>query len=138
MSSLLDESQQQQQPLQPQARHQFPATRVLGGECLGRHTQIVLTQFKDRTLLAVTQLNKIGTICQVVKESVGGVSERKGAPVYSCEILLGEASEAVTLLGRLLAERLGIEKPLLLTTAVKGLQLEQVKTLAEFVLQTIN
>jgi len=138
MSSLLaEEDSTFRPPAQPQVQT-HPATRVVSGQFLGKSTTLVFSEFRDRTFLAVTQLNKLGTVCHVSQDCVKGEGGEQKCAVFNCDILLGQASESVSLLGRVLAERLAREKPLLLTVAIKELELSQVKGLADFVSGTLK
>jgi len=138
MSSLLaEENQPQQVPAQTQQQI-YPNTKVVPGQFQDKDTSIVFTEFKDKRFLAVTQLNKLGTVCQVSQECVKGEAGEKKCAVFNCDILLGQHQEEVTLLGRILGESLAVDKPLILTVAIKGLELSHIKKLADFVISSLG
>lgn len=71
----------------------------------------------------------------VEKEAVktGDARTEDGRQVYSSQVLLGKDSEELQLLARVLAEKLSLTSPLVLTVGVKHLSLPLVTDLVKFV-----
>ena len=83
----------------------------------GVHTDVVLTPFKDRVFVLITQRQKIGLLLEATKES--DVTEM-GEPVYHIATKLGNAGEggATELLARRLIDSIAkANKSLLLGVA---------------------
>ena len=53
-------------------------------------------------------------------------------------VLLGKESEEVELVGRLLAERLALVKPIVVCVAVKGITFDLAKKLADLVIEHVQ
>ena len=53
-------------------------------------------------------------------------------------VLLGKESEEVELVGRLLAERLDLGKPIVVCVAVKGITFNLAKQLADIVIERVQ
>ena len=99
-----------------------PVTSTFATSLCGRHTDLVVTRFSDKTLVVVTQVGRLGTVLDIARDAVdtpGGASGTR--PVYSVSVLLGRDTEEVLLLGRMLAEKLASDKPLLVCVGIKDL-----------------
>jgi len=132
MSSLLEENipQRNASAVQP-AR---PDTRSFGRTINGQQTDLVITKFANRDFIVLTQLRKLGTVVEITRDTVRNPAEgSSGRAVFSVNILLGTDNEEVHLFGRILAEKLGITKPILLTLGVKQLDKDITRSLIEFV-----
>lgn len=135
MSSLLEEVQPERaEPEQPVSAG--PATRLFATNIGGDQTDLLVTKYSDRTFVCVTQLGKLGTIVQVEKDQVRA-GEEGGRVVYSSTVLLGQDSEEIQLLARVLAEKSQLNKPILLCVGVKGLTIKLALVLVEFIIQNL-
>lgn len=142
MSSLLEDTQPER-PLPQGPVTSGPNTVLHAGLVGGVHTDLVVTRYTDKLFVAITQVGKLGTICEARRERVeegGGVGGGAGGGrvVYSVNILLGQDTEEVHLLGRILAEKLSLSQPLVLCVGVKGLTLEGARELADFILPLVK
>jgi len=109
----------------------------------GVNTDLVVTNYSDRLFIVVSQLGKLGTICEARREKAqsqqGGVGdEGAGRPVYTVSTLLGKESEEVELVARLLAEKLALGKPIVVCVAVKGITFTIAKQLADLVIERVQ
>jgi len=109
----------------------------------GVNTDLVITDYSDRLFVVVSQLGKLGTICEARREKAqsqqGGVGdEGAGRPVYTVSTLLGKESEEVELVARLLAEKLALGKPIVVCVAVKGITFALAKQLADLVIERVQ
>ena len=113
-----------------------PPNTVLRAAVLsGVHTDLLITKYSDKLFISVTQLGKLGTILLVEKEAVktGDSRTEDGRLVFSSQVLLGQDSEELHLLARVLAEKLNLSSPLVLSVGVKHLSLPLVTDLVKFV-----
>ena len=113
-----------------------PPNTVLRAAVLsGVHTDLLITKYSDKLFVSVTQLGKLGTILLVEKEAVktGDSRTEDGRLVFSSQVLLGQDSEELRLLARVLAEKLNLSSPLVLSVGVKHLSLPLVTDLVKFV-----
>jgi len=117
-----------------------PVSKLAAGIVRGRHTDLVVTRYSDKLFLAVTQLGKLGTLLEVRRDCVGVTGEvgRASRAVFSCSVLLGQDTEEVHLLARMLAERLGLSQPLVLCVGVKGLTVDLAKLLVDFIVNNMD
>ena len=116
-----------------------PPDTVLHAALLsGVHTDLLISRYSDKLFISLTQLGKLGTILLVEKEAVK-TDERTedGREVIGTQVLLGQDSEEIHLLARVLAEKLRITKPLVLTVGVKSLSVPKVTDLVKFVTQHV-
>lgn len=136
--SLLEDTQ----PTRPEPEEPTrggPSTCLKAGLVCGVHTDLVVTRYKDKLFVAVTQLGKLGNITEVRREQVqGAAGEQGGRVVYSCQVLLGQDTEEIHLLARILAEKIELDKPLVLCVGIKGLTVELAKQLVDFILKNID
>jgi len=136
MSSLLEEVQPERpEPKAPETAG--PLTQVVGGLVASVHTDLVVTKYTDKTFVCVTQLGKLGTILQVERDQVRSGEGGGGKVVYSSTVLLGQDSEEIQFLGRLLAEKCQLSKPLILSVGVKGLSIKVALELVDFIIQNL-
>jgi len=109
--------------------------RSFGRLVEGQHTDLVISIYSDRILIVLTQLRKLGTVLEITRDTVRNPAEgSSGRAVFSVTTLLGLECEEQHLLGRILADKLNIKKPILLTLAVKQLNNKKIKDLVQFVL----
>ena len=112
-----------------------PNTVLRAAVLSGVHTDLLITKYSDKLFISVTQLGKLGTILLVEKEAVktGDSRTEDGRLVFSSQVLLGQDSEELHLLARVLAEKLNLSSPLVLSVGVKHLSLALVTDLVKFV-----
>lgn len=93
----------------------------------GHHTDIVLKPYSNQTLLIITHFKKFGTLLTVNRESsVNGYNN----DVYTIKTHFGSDNNDVHLAARYIAEQINIEKPLLLSIALKDYDIETLKAIA--------
>lgn len=134
MSSLLEDAPPPRAPPAPPAA---PATALHHGLVDGTPTDLVVTRYTDRLFVCVTQLGKVGSLVEARRERVeaGGPGGRE---VYTVTVLLGQEREEVVLVARILAQRLQLATPLLLSVGARELTPQGAKELAEFVLERVE
>lgn len=120
-----------------------PVTTLNTTKVGGVNTDLVITDYSDRLFIVVSQLGKLGTICEARREKAqsqqGGIGdEGAGRPVYTVSTLLGKESEEVELVARLLAEKLALGKPIVVCVAVKGITFALAKQLADLVIERVQ
>jgi len=121
MAALLDDSVPTDRLEQLTLQSSGPVTSTFATSLCGRHTDLVVTRFSDKTLVVVTQVGKLGTVLDIAKDAVDTPGTAGTRPVYSVSVLLGRDTEEVLLLGRMLAEKLASDKPLLVCVGIKDL-----------------
>jgi len=135
MSGLLEEVQpNRSEPKEPESKG--PVSKVVGAIVGDIHTDLVITKYSNTTFVCVTQLSKFGTLLQVEREQVRS-GQDKGKLVYSSTVLLGQDSEELQLLARVLAEKSQLSHPIILSVGVKGLTVDLALKLVEFILQNL-
>jgi len=142
MSCLADDLPTREAP--SAATSKAPVTTLVATKVDGVHTDLVVTDYSDRLFIVVSQLGKLGTICEARREKAqtqqgGGIGdEGAGRPVYTVSTLLGKESEEVELVARLLAEKLALGKPIVVCVAVKGITFNLAKQLADVVIERVQ
>jgi len=136
MSSLLEDVQPER-PAPKEPESTGPVTKLVGALVDSIHTDLVLTRYTDKTFVCITQLGKLGTILQVERDQVRSGEEGGKKVVYSSTVLLGQDSEEIQFLGRVLAEKSQLSKPLVLCVGVKGLTIRLALELVDFILQNL-
>ena len=136
MSSLLEEVQPERpEPKAPETAG--PESKLVGALVDSVHTDLVVTKYTDSTFVCVTQLGKLGTIVQVERDQVKSGEEGGKKGIYSSTVLLGQDSEEIQFLARVLAERSQLLKPLILCVGVKGLTIKLALELVDFIIQNL-
>jgi len=137
MSSLLEDVQPDRpEPVAPASSG--PVTGLYAASVGGVHTDLVITRYTDRDFVCVTQLGKLGTILQVERDQVRGGEEGSSTRVvYSNTVLLGQDSEEIQLMARVVAEKVKISKPMVLCVGVKGLTIKLALELVELIIQKL-
>lgn len=136
MSSLLEEVQPERpEPKAPETAG--PESKLVGALVDSVHTDLVVTKYTDNTFVCVTQLGKLGTIVQVERDQVKSGEEGGRKVIYSSTVLLGQDSEEIQFLARVLAERSQLLKPLILCVGVKGLTIKLALELVDFIIQNL-
>ncbi|XP_077260638.1 proteasome assembly chaperone 3-like [Temnothorax americanus] len=106
--------------------------RACGIVTNGHHTDIVLKSYSNRTLLIVTHFKKLGTLLTINRESaVNGYN----SDVFSIKTVFGSDNNDVHVAARYIAQQINIEKPLLLSIALKDYNLETLKSIVAAVNQ---
>lgn len=106
--------------------------RACGIVTNGHHTDIVLKSYSNRTLLIVTHFKKLGTWLTINRESaVNGFS----SDVFTIKTVFGSDNNDVHIAARYIAQQINIEKPLLLSIALKEYNLETLKSIVTAVNQ---
>lgn len=106
--------------------------RACGIVTNGHHTDIVLKSYSNRTLLIVTHFKKLGTWLTINRESaVNGFS----SDVFTIKTVFGSDNNDVHIAARYIAQQINIEKPLLLSIALKEYNLETLKSVVTAVNQ---
>lgn len=140
MSSLLEESHPER--ALPQTVTSGPVTVLHAALVGGSHTDLVVTRYTNRLFLAVTQVGKLGTICEArrdkLQEGSGLEFPGAGRVIYSVTVLLGQDKEEVSLLARILAEKLELTQPLVLCVGIKNLSPQLVRQLVDFILPLLK
>lgn len=135
MSSLLEEPAPQRNAT-AQRKEEGPSTKSYGKLIQDHQTDLVITRFTNRTLIILTQLRKLGTVVEIIRDQARNPAEgSSGKAVYTIYTLLGQESEELHLFARILAGKLNITKPVLLTLAVKDLTNAKIKDLINFVVE---
>jgi proteasome assembly chaperone 3 len=84
----------------------------------GTPTEFVAIQYTDRIFLAISQLGTLGTLISASRTRSAGPGG--AAPTFQIRTLLGRRDDhALEAYTRLLAERIGGERPLLVALALK-------------------
>jgi len=140
MSCLADDLPTREAPPAPASK--APVTSLTTTKVDGVHTDLAVTNYSDRLFVVVSQLGKLGTIVEARREKAqsdkGDEGAGAGRPVYQVTVLLGKESEEVELVGRLLAERLALGKPIVVCVAVKGITFDLAKKLADLVIEHVQ
>ena len=111
-----------------------PDTRLHAALISGVYTDLLISIYSDKLFISLTQLGKVGTIVLVEREAVKTDARTEdGRQVFSSQVLLGQDCEELQLLARVLAEKLRLTSPLVLTVGVKHLSFALVTDLVQFV-----
>ncbi|GAB1863093.1 PSMG3 protein [Camponotus japonicus] len=98
----------------------------------GHHTDIVLRPYSNRTLLIVTHFKKFGTLLMINRESsVNGYT----SDVFTIKTLFGSDNNDIHVAARYIAQEINIEKPLLLSIALKDYNVKTLKSVVAAVNQ---
>lgn len=95
-------------------------------------TEIVLVEYSDKTLLIISQFEKMGSMLQVLKDQVH--SPLGSNDIYSTKVIFGATGEETQVAARYLAEGLAIQNPLYLFLNLKTCDIETVKACKDIVL----
>ncbi|KAG5305686.1 PSMG3 protein, partial [Acromyrmex insinuator] len=100
--------------------------RACGIVTNSHYTDIVLKSYSNRTLLIVTHFKKFGTLLIINRESaVNGYS----SDVFTIKTVFGNENNDIDLAARYIAQQINIEKPLLLSIALKDYNLNTLKSI---------
>ncbi|KAF7992156.1 hypothetical protein HCN44_001481 [Aphidius gifuensis] len=97
----------------------------------GIHTDIVTNIYKDRVFLIITQYKKFGCMINVSRESS---LKQFNSHTYSTEVVFGKDTEEINAVARYIGEAIDIDRPLLLSLALKSYEPKTIKK----IIQVIN
>lgn len=95
-------------------------------------TEVVLAEYTDKTLLIISQFQKIGSMLMIQRDQVHsplGVDN-----IYTTKVIFGATGEEQQVAARYLAEELNITKPLCIFINLKSYDIETVKACKDIVL----
>ncbi|CAG9785022.1 unnamed protein product [Diatraea saccharalis] len=95
-------------------------------------TEIILAEYRNKTLLILSQYEKIGSLLLVEKDQVYGSLGTNN--VYTTKVIFGTTGESQQVAGRYLAEGLNITQPLCLFMNLKSYDIETVKACKDIIL----
>ncbi|KAK0168844.1 hypothetical protein PV327_002610 [Microctonus hyperodae] len=90
----------------------------------GNHTDIVLKIYSNRLFLIVTQFEKLGSLVTVNR---GSPINQFDSDIYTAQTIFGNDSEKIHAAARYIAESIKIDRPLLISIALKDYELLTVK-----------
>ncbi|KAJ2947042.1 hypothetical protein O0L34_g16387 [Tuta absoluta] len=106
--------------------------KTAAAEIDGVHTEIVFSEFTDKTLVIISQYDKIGSMLTVQKDEI--VSPLGTENIYTTKVLFGAAGEEPEVAARYLAEAVKITKPLNIFINLKSYDIETVKACRDIIL----
>lgn len=95
-------------------------------------TEVVLAEYTDKTLLIISQYQKIGSMLMIQRDQVHsplGVDN-----IYTTKVIFGATGEEQQVAARYLAEELNITKPLCIFINLKSYDIETVKACKDIIL----
>lgn len=95
-------------------------------------TEVVLIEYTDKTLLIVSQYQKIGSLLMIQKDQVH--SPLGTNDIYSTKVIFGASGEEQQVAARYLAEAIGITKPLCIFINLKTYDIETIKACKDIIL----
>lgn len=103
---------------------------VFASEICGIHTEFVYGEFVNKYMVIAVQFGKIGGLFKVtVDEAADGVNISE--PVYNVSVAFGADNIEQQAAARYIAQSLGIRKPLLLFLSLKNYDRDNVKGVAD-------
>lgn len=94
----------------------------------GNHTDIVSIDYEDKSMVVITQYQKIGTLVYIMKDGAPIDNRRPG---FTTKILLGDDKPVTHVIARNLASTIYSGKPIVLGIALKDDSPAVMKTLQE-------
>lgn len=94
-------------------------------------TEVVLAEYTDKTLIIISQFQKIGSMLTVQKDEVHnplGTSD-----IYTTKVIFGATGEEQQVAARYLAEAIKITKPLNIFINLKSYDIETVKACIDII-----
>lgn len=95
-------------------------------------TEIVLAEYTDKTLLIVSQYQKIGSMLMIQKDQIH--SPLGADDIYTTKVIFGATGEEQQVAARYLAEAIKISKPLCIFINLKSYDIETVKACKDIIL----
>ncbi|XP_041358051.1 proteasome assembly chaperone 3-like [Gigantopelta aegis] len=100
-------------------------------------TDILCSHFKDYDFIIVTQYQKLGSLVQVSQEIV--LDEiHQATPVYSTKVLLGKDEPFTHVLAKNIISEMQINKPIILSMALKDTSIETVSVIKHLVKECVS
>lgn len=95
-------------------------------------TELVLADYADKTMLIVSQYQKIGCMLLIQKDQIH--SPLGTDDIYSTKVIFGATGEEQQVAARYLAEAIQITKPLVIFINLKSYDIETVKACKDIIL----
>ncbi|WAR24627.1 PSMG3-like protein [Mya arenaria] len=109
----------------------FPVrTKQCAVEINNHKTELLCSQFGDRTFLVVTQYNKVGTLVSVTNARVTDATGAT-ASMPNIDVLMGNDQPMTHVVARNLITQIPLSKPILLSIALKDNSPKTVKAIAK-------
>lgn len=96
------------------------------------HTEIVLADYTDKTMLIVCQYQKVGSMLLIQKDQIH--SPLGTNDIYTTKLIFGASGEEQQVAARFLAEAFEITKPLVIFINLKSYDTETVKGCKDIIL----
>ncbi|XP_061709496.1 proteasome assembly chaperone 3-like [Cydia pomonella] len=94
-------------------------------------TEVVLAEYTDKTLLILSQYQKIGSMLTVKKDEVH--NPLGSSDIYTTNVIFGATGEEQQVAARYLAEAIKITKPLNIFINLKSYDIETLKACVDIV-----
>ncbi|XP_063379451.1 proteasome assembly chaperone 3-like [Cydia fagiglandana] len=94
-------------------------------------TEVVLAEYTDKTLLILSQYQKIGSMLTVQKDEVH--NPLGSSDIYTTNVIFGATGEEQQVAARYLAEAIKITKPLNIFINLKSYDIETLKACVDIV-----
>lgn len=95
-------------------------------------TEIVIAEYSDKTMLIISQYQKIGTMLMINRDQVH--SPLGSDDIYTTKVIFGATGEEQQVAARYLAEAIKITKPLCIFINLKSYDIETVKACKDIIL----
>lgn len=139
MASVLDDSLETLKAFDAniQEQHASVKSQVFAKLINGIHTDFAVIVYRNRMFVVVTQFGKIGNLYSVCRESMqkNGIISASSLFIFDINCVLGAESEEAVQAVRLLAEKLDISRPLLVSLTLPALDHPTVIQIAEAILE---
>lgn len=103
--------------------------KIFGAKINGIHTDIFINNYSNQYFIVLTQLQKLGTLVSVEKDTAHSEGETKA--VYSTKVLLGREDDQVHAAGRFLVEQLGLSKPVIFSFGLQDLSVPVLRAICQ-------
>lgn len=139
MASLFDDTVENLKTSVPniQARPASVKSHVFAKLINGNHTDFAVIAYSNRVFVIITQCGKIGNLYSVQRSSTqkDEIFSASALFIYEIKCILGAESEEATQAVRLLAEKLDISRPLLLSLTLPLLDYSTLKQITDALLE---
>lgn len=95
-------------------------------------TEIIYADYTDKTMLIVSQYQRIGSMLMIQKDQVH--SPLGTDDIYTTKVIFGASGEEQQVAARYIAEAIKITKPLAIFINLKSYDIETVKALKDIIL----
>lgn len=106
--------------------------KSVSAEIDGVSTDILLTEYSDKTFLILSQYEKIGCLLSIQKDEIHSPSGSND--IYTTRVIFGATGEEQQVAARFLAEGINVKQPLYLFINLKSYDIETVKACKDIVL----